>query len=206
LGVCVHRTAVADEGAEIGPDTRVWHFSHIMNGAKIGTRCNIGQNVFIQDGAVLGDECKVQNNVSVYKGVLCEDGVFLGPSCVFTNVVNPRAQVDRSGEVRQTWVRRGATICANATIICGNEIGAYALVAAGAVVTRDVPAHAQVAGVPARITGWRCECGAKILPEIVAKATDDPEGTWRGRCEACGLEYLGKNPVPGTGPSVERFS
>jgi predicted dehydrogenase/acetyltransferase-like isoleucine patch superfamily enzyme len=160
--VFVHESAYVDEGSEIGEGTRIWHFSHVYKGSQIGRNCTIGQNVMVGPGVTLGDNCKIQNNVSLYKGVILEDGVFCGPSCVFTNVNTPRAEIERKDEFRQTVLRRGATIGANATIICGVEIGSYSFVAAGAVVTRDVPPFALVAGVPARIAGWTCECGVAL--------------------------------------------
>lgn len=161
--VWVHPTAVVDEGAQIGPGTRVWHFCHLMPRCRVGRHCNIGQNVFIDNDVTLGNGVKVQNNVSVYKGVQIEDEVFLGPSVVFTNVVNPRSFVERKHEFRPTAVRRGATVGANATIICGTEIGAYALVGAGAVVTKNVAAHAVVYGNPARQQGWISKSGYALV-------------------------------------------
>lgn len=158
-----HETAVIDPGCTIGDDTRIWHFSHIMPGCTIGERCNIGQNVVISPGVVLGRNVKIQNNVSVYTGVTCADDVFLGPSCVFTNIVNPRSAVSRKDRYLQTYVGRGATIGANATIICGHTIGAYALVGAGAVVTDDIPPYALVIGNPSRQIGWVSEYGHKLL-------------------------------------------
>ena len=158
-----HETAVIDPGCMIGDDTRIWHFSHIMPGCTIGERCNIGQNVVISPGVVLGRNVKIQNNVSVYTGVTCADDVFLGPSCVFTNIVNPRSAVSRKDRYLQTYVGRGATIGANATIICGHTIGAYALVGAGAVVTDDIPPYALVIGNPSRQIGWVSEYGHKLL-------------------------------------------
>ncbi|MDR1562697.1 MAG: N-acetyltransferase [Dysgonamonadaceae bacterium] len=149
----IHSTAVIDDGAEIGEGTRIWHFSHVMGGAMIGKNCVIGQNVFVAGSAVLGDNVKVQNNVSVYDGVVCEDDVFLAPSCVFTNVINPRSFLSRKHEYKTTLVKKGATVGANATIICGVTIGEYAMIGAGAVVTRDVPPYALVTGNPGRITG-----------------------------------------------------
>lgn len=157
-----HPTAVIDEGAEIGEGSKVWHFSHVMGGARIGAQCSLGQNVFIADGVVLGNNVKVQNNVSVYTGVLCEDDVFLGPSMVFTNVVNPRSAVIRKDEYRLTRVGRGASIGANATIVCGHDIGAYAFIGAGSVVTKDVPPYALVVGNPARQIGWMSEHGERL--------------------------------------------
>ena len=149
-----HPTAVIDEGAVIGKGTKIWHFSHIMSEAVIGENCLIGQNVLVSSQAVLGNNVKVQNNVSVYTGVVCEDDVFLGPSCVFTNVINPRSFISRKEEFRPTLVKKGATIGANATIICGLTIGEYALIGAGAVVTKDVPDYALIVGNPGKQTGW----------------------------------------------------
>jgi len=149
----VHESSYVDEGAEVGEGTKIWHFSHIMAGAKIGKKCTLGQNVNIGPGAIVGDGVKIQNNVSVYGGVIIEDDVFCGPSCVFTNVVNPRAFIERKNEYKTTRVKKGATIGANATIICGVTIGEYALIGAGSVVTRDVPDYALVYGTPARIQG-----------------------------------------------------
>jgi UDP-2-acetamido-3-amino-2,3-dideoxy-glucuronate N-acetyltransferase len=157
-----HDTAVIDEGCEIGEGTKIWHFSHLMTGCVIGRNCNIGQNVLISAGVVLGDNVKVQNNVSVYTGVICEDDVFLGPSCVFTNVINPRSAVSRKREYASTRVCKGATIGANATIVCGHVIGEYAMVGAGAVVTKDIPAYALVTGNPARRTGWVSKYGHRL--------------------------------------------
>lgn len=162
----VHESAYVDEGAELGEATKVWHFSHILPGSRIGRNCSIGQNVMIGPDVSVGDDCKIQNNVSLYKGVHLEDGVFCGPSCVFTNVVNPRATVERKDEFRESRVRRGATIGANATIICGNELGEYCLIAAGAVVTKPVPPFALMAGVPARRIGWVSRAG-EILDETL---------------------------------------
>jgi UDP-2-acetamido-3-amino-2,3-dideoxy-glucuronate N-acetyltransferase len=154
-----HPTAVIDRGAKIGAGTKIWHFCHVMAGARIGTGCVLGQNVFVAGSAVVGDRCKVQNNVSIYDGVRLEAEVFVGPSAVFTNVRNPRAAVDRRAAIEPTVVGRGATIGANATIVCGTAIGAHAFVSAGAVVTRDIAPFAVVGGVPARRTGWICRCG-----------------------------------------------
>jgi len=157
-----HETAVIDAGSIIGNGTKIWHFSHIMDGAVIGENCNIGQNVVISPGVVLGRNVKVQNNVSVYTGVICEDDVFLGPSMVFTNISNPRSGVIRRDKYEKTIVKRGASIGANATIICGHTIGTYAFIGAGAVVTKDVPDYALVYGNPARQTGWMSEYGHKL--------------------------------------------
>lgn len=170
-GAFVHESSWVDDGCTIGPGTKVWHFSHILAGSRIGRDCVIGQNVMIGPGVVVGDRCKIQNNVSLYTGVTLEDGVFCGPSCVFTNVLNPRAEIERKDEFRKTRVGHGATIGANATIICGHDIGAYSLVAAGAVVTRDVPPHALVAGVPATRIGWVSHAGERLGPDLVCPRT-----------------------------------
>ncbi|MEK6620918.1 MAG: acyltransferase [Planctomycetota bacterium] len=158
----VHESSYVDAGAEIGEGTKIWYFCHILKGAKIGKGCNIGQNVMVDRDVVIGDRCKIQNNVSVYNGVTLEDEVFCGPSCVFTNVYNPRAFIERKHEFKQTLVKRGATIGANVTIVCGVTIGRYAMIGAGAVVKRDVPDYAMVAGVPARQLGWACKCGTSL--------------------------------------------
>jgi UDP-2-acetamido-3-amino-2,3-dideoxy-glucuronate N-acetyltransferase len=158
----VHPTAVVDEGCEIGAGTKIWHFSHIMPGCKLGDNCNIGQNVVISSEVVLGKNVKVQNNVSLYTGVTCGDNVFLGPSCVFTNVTNPRSAVNRRGQYAKTHVGRGASIGANATIVCGHDIGEFAFIGAGAVVTKDVPAYALLVGNPARQLGWMSEYGHRL--------------------------------------------
>ena len=158
----VHESSYIDEGCEIGQGTKIWHFSHVMKDARIGHNCNIGQNVVISPGVILGNGVKIQNNVSVYTGVICEDDVFLGPSCVFTNVVNPRAFIERKNEYKKTLVKQGASIGANATIVCGNQIGKFAFVGAGAVVTKDVPDYAMVYGNPAKIKGYVCRCGKKL--------------------------------------------
>ena len=157
-----HETAVIDEGAQIGAGTSIWHFSHVMSSAVLGEGCKLGQNVFVASGVVLGRNVKVQNNVSIYEGVFCEDDVFLGPSMVFTNVINPRSAVVRQGQYQRTRVGKGATIGANATIVCGNDIGPYAFIGAGAVVTRSVPAYALLAGNPARQIGWMSEFGHRL--------------------------------------------
>ncbi|HEY0740043.1 MAG TPA: acyltransferase [Chryseosolibacter sp.] len=156
------RTAVIDSGTTIGAGTKIWHFSHIMAGSVIGENCNIGQNVVISPQVILGKNVKVQNNVSIYTGVICEDDVFLGPSMVFTNVVNPRSAINRRGQYAKTLVQKGATIGANATIVCGNNIGKYAFIGAGAVVTKDVPDYALVVGNPARHIGWMSEFGQRL--------------------------------------------
>ena len=157
-----HETAVIDEGAEIGAGTKIWHFSHVMPGSRIGENCNLGQNVVVSPGVVLGKNCKVQNNVSIYTGVVCEDDVFLGPSMVFTNVINPRSAVNRRDQYLETRVGRGASIGANATIVCGNDIGEFAFVGAGAVVTKFVPPYALVVGNPSRHIGWMSEYGHRL--------------------------------------------
>lgn len=157
-----HPTAVIDDNCNIGSQTKIWHFSHIMSGCIIGNRCNIGQNVVVSPGVILGENVKIQNNVSVYTGVICEDDVFLGPSMVFTNVVNPRSHVIRKEEYKSTVVRKGASIGANATVVCGNEIGQYALIGAGSVVTKPIPAYALVVGNPAKQIGWVSEYGHRL--------------------------------------------
>jgi UDP-2-acetamido-3-amino-2,3-dideoxy-glucuronate N-acetyltransferase len=171
-----HPSAFIDEGCEIGKGTKIWHFSHIMPNSKIGQNCNIGQNVVISSGVVLGDNVKVQNNVSVYTGVECEDDVFLGPSMVFTNVINPRSAINRKKEYAKTLVKKGATIGANATIICGHTIGRYAFIGAGAVVTKNVPDYALLIGNPARQTGWMSEFGHKLKFNEMGMATCDESG------------------------------
>ncbi len=157
-----HPTAVIDEGCRIGEGTKIWHFTHIMSGCTIGRKCNFGQNVVISPDVVLGDNVKVQNNVSIYTGVTCDDDVFLGPSCVFTNVINPRSAVNRREQYAKTHVGKGASIGANATIVCGHDIGQFAFIGAGAVVTKNVPDYALVVGNPARQTGWMSEYGQKL--------------------------------------------
>ncbi|WP_020568348.1 acyltransferase [Neolewinella persica] len=158
----VHPTAIIDDGCRIGAGTKIWHFSHLMSGCELGGSCNVGQNVVVSPGVKLGKNVKVQNNVSIYTGVICADDVFLGPSCVFTNVINPRSAINRQGEYQQTLVGQGASIGANATIICGNAIGAYAMIGAGAVVTKTVPPYALLVGNPARQIGWVGEYGHRI--------------------------------------------
>ncbi len=174
----IHESAYVDAGATVGAHTRIWHFCHVMPGAVIGERCNLGQNVVVMSGTRLGNNVKVQNNVSIYEGVELEDDVFCGPSMVFTNVINPRSHVSRKHEYHRTLVRRGASIGANATIVCGVTLGEYAFVGAGAVVTRDVLPYALVAGVPARRIGWACACGVRL---------DD---TGEGACKGCGTQYV----------------
>ncbi len=166
-GVLIHESSYVDDPATIGAGSRIWHFSHILAGVAIGERCIIGQNVMIGPRVIVGNGCKIQNNVALYEGVLLEDEVFCGPSAVFTNVNNPRAGISRKAEFRPTPVRRGATIGANATVVCGHELGAYCFIAAGAVVTSDVPAHALMAGVPARRIGWMSRAGEKLGPDLV---------------------------------------
>lgn len=186
----IHESAYVDDGAVIGPGTRIWHFCHVMPGAVIGARCNLGQNVVVMGGARLGDNVKVQNNVSIYEGVELEDDVFCGPSMVFTNVVNPRSHVSRRNEYQRTLVRRGATIGANATIVCGVTLGTYAFIGAGAVVTRDVPDYALMMGMPARRVGWMCACGIRL--------PDEGEGV----CGSCGTRYVRRGPT--IAPATER--
>jgi UDP-2-acetamido-3-amino-2,3-dideoxy-glucuronate N-acetyltransferase len=176
-GVFIHESAYVDEGAVVGAGTKIWHFCHVMPGAVIGERCSLGQNVVVMNGTRMGRNCKIQNNVSIYEGVELEDDVFCGPSMVFTNVMNPRSHVPRRDEYRRTLVRRGASIGANATIVCGVTLGEYAFVGAGAVVTKDVQPYALMAGVPARRIGWMCQCGERL--------SDRGEG----RCAACGTTY-----------------
>ncbi len=181
-GYFAHETAVIDDGCEIGNGTKIWHFSHIMSHAKIGEACNIGQNVVVSPHVALGNNVKIQNNVSIYTGVTCEDDVFLGPSCVFTNVTNPRSAVNRRGQYAETRVHKGASIGANATIVCGHDIGRYAFIGAGAVVTKTVPDYALVVGNPARQTGWMSEYGHKLEFDSNGIAVC-PEGRERYRLE-----------------------
>ena len=177
MSVFIHESSFVDDGATVGDGTKIWHFCHVMPGAVIGERCNLGQNVVVMNGTRLGNNVKVQNNVSIYEGVELEDDVFCGPSMVFTNVMNPRSHVSRKDEYRKTLVRRGATIGANATVICGTTLGEYCFVGAGAVVNADVLPYALVVGVPARRIGWMCQCGER-LPE-----------NGSGTCKACGSSY-----------------
>ena len=160
--IFIHPSCFVDEGCRIGEGTKIWHFSHIMSGSIVGDNCNIGQNVVISSKVILGNNVRIQNNVSVYEGVICEDDVFLGPSMVFTNVINPRSAVSRKNEFKNTLIKKGASIGANATIICGNTIGSYAFIGAGTVVTRDVPDYAIIIGNPGRQTGWMSEYGHKL--------------------------------------------
>jgi UDP-2-acetamido-3-amino-2,3-dideoxy-glucuronate N-acetyltransferase len=162
MGVNIHSTAIIDDGAVIGDGTSIWHWTHVCAKARIGARCSLGQNVYVGNDTVIGNNVRVQNNVSIYDAVTLEDDVFCGPSMVFTNVINPRSHVSRKHEYQRTLVRQGSTIGANATIVCGNTLGRYSLIGAGAVVTRDVPDHALMAGVPARRIGWVCSCGVRL--------------------------------------------
>ena len=186
----VHPTSIIDRPADIGAGTKIWHFSHVMANSRIGKNCNIGQNVVVGPDVSIGDGCKIQNNVSVYTGVTLEDDVFCGPSMVFTNVVNPRSAIARKHEFKKTLVRRGATIGANATVLCGVTIGRYAFIGAGAVVTRDVADYALVMGNPARRAGFVCRCGVKLK-----------KGRWKtATCPACGDKYrMAKGDVAPTG-------
>lgn len=174
----VHESSYIDSGAVIGKGTKIWHFSHIMRGAVVGESCNIGQNVVISPDVTVGNGVKIQNNVSLYSGVIIEDGVFLGPSCVFTNVINPRAFIERKHEFRETKIGKGASIGANATIVCGHNVGKYALVGAGTVITADVPDYALMMGTPARQHGYVCQCGCKL------KLAQE-----KYICEACSSTY-----------------
>lgn len=174
----IHESSYIDEPCEIGAGTKIWHFCHIMNDCQIGEKCNIGQNVVISPFVTLGNNVKIQNNVSVYTGVICEDDVFLGPSMVFTNVINPRSHVSRKDEYKKTVIKRGASIGANATIVCGNTVGEYALVGAGSVVVKDVAPYAIVAGNPARQIGWVCQCGERL--HFIDK---------KAECASCKKEY-----------------
>ena len=181
MSISVHPSAIIDEGAIIGESTRVWHFAHVCAGAKVGMGVSLGQNVFVGNAAIIGDRCKIQNNVSIYDGVTLEDDVFCGPSAVFTNVYNPRSFIERKTEYRPTLVRKGATLGANCTIVCGVTIGEHAFVGAGAVVTRDVPAFALVVGVPARQVGWMSRYGEQLDLPLQGSAT--------ARCRHTGTEY-----------------
>ena len=178
----VHESSYVDDGAVVGSGTKIWHFCHVMPGAVIGERCSLGQNVVVMPGTRIGNNVKIQNNVSIYEGVVLEDDVFCGPSCVFTNVINPRSQVIRKTEYRPTVVRRGGTIGANATIVCGVTLGEYSFIGAGAVVRNDVPAYALMVGVPARRVGWVCRCGVRL-----------EFGDGAGQCKACGTAYRQSN-------------
>jgi UDP-2-acetamido-3-amino-2,3-dideoxy-glucuronate N-acetyltransferase len=183
LDYFVHESSFVDQPSSIGAGTKIWHFCHIMENAVIGRGCNLGQNVVISPNCVLGNNVKIQNNVSVYTGVVLEDDVFCGPSCVFTNVTNPRSQVSRHDEYKRTLVRQGASIGANATIVCGVTLGCYCFVGAGSVITRDVPDYAMVYGNPARLRGWMCSCGIKL--DLLA--SDEKNRT--AVCVSCGKHY-----------------
>jgi UDP-2-acetamido-3-amino-2,3-dideoxy-glucuronate N-acetyltransferase len=182
-GYFAHETAAIDQPCEIGAGTKIWHFSHVMRDSRIGARCNIGQNVVVSPKCSIGDNVKIQNNVSIYTGVIIEDDVFCGPSMVFTNVINPRSFIERKDEYRQTLVRRGASIGANATIVCGVTLGRYCVVGAGGVVTRDVPDYAVVYGNPARIRSWICYCGIGI------ELGGDDAMKSEAACTSCGRRY-----------------
>ena len=172
----VHQTSVVDDFCKIGNNTKIWHFSHIMQGATIGENCSIGQNVVISTGVIIGNNVRIQNNVSVYEGVVCEDDVFIGPSAVFTNVINPRSMVSRKHEFKKTIVKKGASIGANATIVCGNTLGEYSFIGAGSVVTKDVPAYALIIGNPGRQKGWMSEFGIKLEFDDQGMATCTESG------------------------------
>ncbi len=175
----VHKSSFIDENVSIGEGTKIWFFSHILKGAVIGKNCIIGQNVMIGLDVIIGNGCKIQNNVSVYEGVILEDGVFCGPSCVFTNVFTPRAFIERKNEFMPTIVKKGATIGANATVVCGTVLGRYCFIGAGAVVTKDIPDYALVYGAPAKVQGWVCECGVKLAFNKTTAV-----------CKRCGSQYL----------------
>ncbi len=195
----VHPSSYVDEPCSIGAGTKIWHFSHVMSNCRIGERCNIGQNVVISPEVEIGNNVKIQNNVSVYTGVILEDDVFCGPSMVFTNVTNPRSHVVRKNEYRRTLVRRGASLGANSTVVCGVTIGRYAFVGAGSVVTRDVPDYALVYGNPARVRGWMCACGIGL--EFTNEA-----GAAVARCSACGTRYLKNDTQVSVAEMVEAKS
>ena len=199
-GVFVHPSAYVDEPCEIGEGTKIWHFCHIMSGAKIGARCNLGQNVFVAGDVTIGNNVKIQNNVSVYAGVHLEDDVFCGPSCVFTNVINPRSQILRHSQYQQTLVRRGATIGANATIVCGATIGRYAFIGAGAVVRGDVPDYALMIGVPARRRSWMSRHGHRLTQVDADDYLVCPESGWRYAEEESGnlrcIDWSEDQPLP----------
>jgi UDP-2-acetamido-3-amino-2,3-dideoxy-glucuronate N-acetyltransferase len=181
----IHESSYVDEGASIGPGTKIWHFCHVMAGATIGANCSLGQNVFIGRHVVVGDNVKIQNNVSLYTGVILEDDVFCGPSMVFTNVINPRSHVSRKDEYQQTLVKKGASLGANCTIVCGCTIGRYAFIGAGAVVAKDVPDYALVVGVPGRVVGWMCQCGIRLT----FAPAEEPE-VERAQCQSCRVCYV----------------
>ncbi|MBU1052807.1 MAG: N-acetyltransferase [Proteobacteria bacterium] len=173
--IFIHELACVDDGAIIGAGTRIWHWTHISSTAVIGENCSIGQNVFVADDVIIGNNCKLQNNVSIYKGVTLEDGVFCGPSMVFTNIYNPRAEISKMDQVRPTLIKKGATLGANCTIVCGHTIGQSAFIGAGAVITKDVPDHALIVGNPAKQIGWVCVCGERLTEDLV--------------CTTCGNQY-----------------
>ena len=179
----VHESSYVDEPSKIGKGTKIWHFSHIMQNSIIGENCNIGQNVVISPEVIIGNGVKIQNNVSVYSGVICEDDVFLGPSCVFTNVINPRSFISRKDEYRKTIIKKGASIGANSTIVCGHNIGEYAFIGAGSVVTKDIPPYACVVGNPARLLYYVCECSEKMIFDDNSQFT----------CQKCGKKYIMEN-------------
>lgn len=181
--VFIHESSYVDSPCSIGTGTKIWHFCHIMKDCSIGAKCNIGQNVFVASGVKIGANVKIQNNVSLYTGVILEDDVFCGPSMVFTNVINPRSAVIRKDEYKETLVKRGASIGANATIVCGHTIGKYAFIGAGAVITKDVPDYALMVGNPARLSGWMCECGIKL--SLAVNGQSEAEVT----CNACNRHY-----------------
>ena len=187
-----HESSYIDSDVHIGEGTKIWHFSHILSGAKIGDNCIVGQNVCIERDVIVGNRCKIQNNVSIYKGVILEDEVFCGPSCVFTNVYNPRAFIERKHEFRTTLVKRGATIGANATIVCGVTIGRYALIAAGAVIKHDVADYAIMAGVPATRIGWVCKCGTTLNTNGNARSAENEAEI---SCVYCGNKYTLRDEV-----------
>jgi UDP-2-acetamido-3-amino-2,3-dideoxy-glucuronate N-acetyltransferase len=184
----VHESSYIDEGAQIGAGTKIWHFSHVMTGARIGERCNIGQNVLVSPDVTIGNNVKIQNNVSLYTGVIVEEDAFLGPSMVFTNVINPRSHINRKNKFKTTLVKKGASIGANATIVCGTTLGRYCFIGAGSVVTHDVPDYALAYGSPARMHGWMCQCGEPL--NFVEK-----DGVERAKCKSCGDSYRKKGEV-----------
>jgi UDP-2-acetamido-3-amino-2,3-dideoxy-glucuronate N-acetyltransferase len=184
----VHESSYIDEGAEVGAGTKIWHFCHVMTRARIGERCNIGQNVLVSPEVTIGNNVKIQNNVSLYTGVIVEEDAFLGPSMVFTNVVNPRSHINRKNEYQTTLVRKGASIGANAAILCGTTLGRYCFVGAGSVVTHDVPDYAMVYGSPARVHGWMCQCGEQIT-------FVEQDGFERAKCKSCGDAYRKRGQV-----------
>ena len=186
----VHETAVIDEPCEIGEGTRIWHFSHVMKNAKIGRKCSIGQNVFIASDVLVGDNVKIQNNVSLYTGVIVEDDVFCGPSMVFTNVLNPRSHIERKSEYQQTLVKKGASLGANCTIVCGNTVGRYAFIGAGAVVAKDVADYALVVGIPGRVVGWMCHCGIRLS----FAPAEEPGLEW-AECQVCKARYTKRGNI-----------